>query len=375
MTAVAKVDRLLSQDAYESATELPGRGRSFGCVSDTQLKALSLELGFDQDMERNLELQRSLFYPWGAQLVPKRPAFPSMIGDDHSPYEYSLAFSEGSVELRILFEAQANTPTLTNNQAQALLVNQCLRDDYQVNLQRLEMVRDLFLPAAPQGAFSLWHAVCLNVGQPPQFKAYLNPAVQGLASASDLVHEAMQRLGFGPATEKLIARYRRRGCSLDPISYFSVDLSSSRRARAKIYFAHPGITAEELDRSFEIAPTHTPGQVRHFCDAITARSGSFDAKPLTSCLSFVSENAEPTAITLHVPIAHYAPDDEIASERIISYLKSKGMLAESYSRALKAFSSRPLGRGPGLQSYASERQEANGSRVTVYLSPELFTNY
>lgn len=347
-------------------------GKTYDERSQAQLGALCGALGFDRDREAILELQRFLFSPWGAYTIPAQPAYPSFIGDDHSPYEYSLAFAGNSVELRILFEAQAETPTAAANQEAARAVNGSLRSRFGVDLSRLDRIEDLFLTASPLPPLSLWHAVCLNPGVPAAFKIYLNPAAQGRERAPAVVSEALARLGMSRVCQPLLQRVAWRGAGMDELKYLSLDLSSERHARVKLYFVHHNVTAAELERSFAGAGSHRSGDVESFCRSMVGHVGPFSRKSVTSCFSFVEGKDAPSAVTMHLPIAHYASSDDEIAGRVANYLATHGMASESYTRALAAVAARPLEAGAGLQSYVSYRREKAGLRLTVYLSPELF---
>ncbi|HEY8942762.1 MAG TPA: tryptophan dimethylallyltransferase family protein [Polyangiaceae bacterium] len=350
----------------------PSTNRTYAEVSASQLEALARALGWNaEELQRALDVQDRLFRPWSRQEIPRSAPYPSLIGDDHSPYEYSLAFNRSNVELRILLEAQADVPSARGNLEAAEALNTRLVEHFGVDLSRLNQVRHLFLDRVSP-PFSLWHAVCLNPGRSPEFKIYLNPAVRGASAAPALIDEALTRLGFGSATLDVLKRFARRGTELDEIRYFSLDLSSDAHARVKVYFAHPGATALELDSAFEVAPTHRRGDVLEFCDVISRHHGPFDRKPVTSCLAFVAGQVEPTAVTLHLPIAHYAENDEIIRTRVTEYLAQQGLNRDPYARALQALANRPLATDVGTQSYASFRREKTGIRFTAYLSPELF---
>jgi DMATS type aromatic prenyltransferase len=361
---------LRSQLERSEAPNVPGC--SYDEISGWQLRALCTALDVPHLAEENLELQRSLFEPWGSQRVPASPNYPSCIADDHSPYEYSVAFSGQTAELRILFEAQAKAANPAAIQAAALETNLRLQRRFGLDLSRFDSVSDLFIRQEPAPPFSLWHAVCLNAGRAPEFKLYLNPQVEGRDQASSLITEALGRLGFSRSAQEMFKAVARRGAHLDEVRYFSLDLSSRRDARVKIYFAHHGVTARELERAFSYAPTHAKGDVEDYLQAVAGTNGPFNAKPITTCFAFVAGQDTPSAATLHYPVAHYAYDDESIAQRVSKFLNASGMGSSTYRRVLDALARRPLDDGAGLQSYASYRREGRNLRLTVYLSPELF---
>lgn len=341
-------------------------------VSRAQLLALSHAVGQSKAAENYIELQSALFSPWRARAIPALAPYPSLIGDDHSPYEYSVAYGARGPELRILFEAQAEHPTLANNHAEALLVNQRLRALPGVSLARFERIADLFhVPtrASSQG-FSLWHAACLSPTGRPDIKIYLNPQLHGVEAAREVVEEVFVRLGLSEARVAL-AKLRFRG-QQDELKYISLDLAEHPQARVKVYTCHHQASVAELERSFSVAPSHAEGDVSRYCAIMAPQVASFDQKPVSSCLAFVSGSALPYTATLHLPIAHYAESDAIARRRIDALMEENQMDQLAHARVLRAVARKPLHESSGVQSYASYRREGGRLRLTVYLSPELF---
>lgn len=363
---------MMAPRGAECAYSLGEPGRTFRQVAAQQLRSMCRALGWEDESLRLLQLQSVLFDRWGDYGVPDQPLFPSLIGDDHSPYEYSLAFETGgATELRLLIEAQAKEPAPLNNLAAARQLNAELERLYGADLTRFRLIEDLFLPSEAEAPFLLWHGASVSRGSSPDFKVYLNPAVRGRDRARMLVAEALQRLGFSSSAINALAQLAYRG-DADECTYFSLDLSKSPTARVKVYFAHRHVRASELERAFSSAASHRAGDVTHFCQSVLGGEGPFLQKPLTSCLSFVGGSDAPSAVTLHAPVAHYLEDDAVVAARVSHYLAEQGLPVAKYTAALTAFAHRPLLNGPGLQSYASIRRQPSGMRATVYLSPELF---
>jgi DMATS type aromatic prenyltransferase len=311
--------------------------------------------------------------PWSTREIPARAPYPSLIGDDHSPYEYSVAYGSKGAELRLLFEAQAEQPNLASNHAEALRLNERLRTQLGVSLSRFERVADLFtVPrSATSHGFSLWHAACLSPTGRPDFKIYLNPQLRGPEAAGELVDEVLCRLGLAEARAALL-QLRFRGPQQDELKYISLDLSDEPRARLKIYTCHHQAKPSELERAFAVAPSHRSGDVHEFCATITPHIASFDGKPVSSCLAFVAGSGIPYTATMHLPIAHYTESDAAARRGIDAFMAANQMDQLVHARVLRAIARRPLHESSGVQSYASYRREKSGRRLTVYLSPELF---
>lgn len=313
------------------------------------------------------DLFKIMVAPWGDTCLPARPLWPSDITDDHTPFEFSVAFSQARSELRILVEAQGASPTLASTMAAGLALNQTLAARG-ADLERFRAVEDLFFPGDPVGKFVLWHAASLVPGEAPSFRVYLNPQVQGVARSYALVEEAMHRLGLKDAFPELAAGAR-RSPTRDELRYFSLDLSADSRARVKVYVYHHDATIDDLESAHSVARNHEPGAVAELCEII---AGTRDRLPRSAatCFAFVQGEKAPTA-TLHLPIRFYAENDAVARRRVEDYLARKQIPPAPYRQVLEAVANRPLEAGSGLQTYASLRLGPS-PRVTVYLAPEVF---
>ena len=342
---------------------------TYGQVSCHQLYDLCHAVGMAELARDYLRVQSLLMEPWSEREIPPLAPYPSRIGDDHSPYEYSLQFARDSIELRLLFEAQAAAPSLHANQDAALALNQKLARDYGVDLSRFTRLQDLFCPEDAQGPFSVWHAACFDRSARPDFKIYLNPRVRCGTSAEQLVKEAATRLGLPRSAGALIRRVVAAGA--EPC-YFSLDLAERLGSRIKVYFSHPEATVEELERILALAPGNHPGDVSRFCREISGGTPRFTRKPVCYCFSFRAGVDAPVAVTFHLPVAHYVASDDLIMNRVSAFMASEGLPVDEYRRAVAAMARRDMRTTVGLHSYFSFRREVSGLKATVYLSPELF---
>lgn len=347
----------------------PG-GRTYAnCASDT-LRGICEALDEGASFERHLAIQSRLFDGWGQRVVPEGPLFPSHIGDDHSPYEYSLAFEPGgAVELRLLVEAQAASPTPAAVQAAALRLNSEICEHYRLPLTRFEAVENLFIVDEPR-QFSLWHAVAWKRAGGADFKLYLNPQARGPEHSLALVKEAFERLGL-TRSQPLLDAMLRRG-ERDELKYFSLDLSAAAEARVKVYVAHHDATLEDLETVMRLSPLHRDGDVARFCRQLLGDVRRFAQRAVTTCFSFTASSPLPSAATFHLPISTYLPRDCEALRSVSRVLRRHGADHDSYQRVFAAIARQPPGAGRATQSYASFRRERDGLRLTTYLSPRLF---
>jgi DMATS type aromatic prenyltransferase len=299
--------------------------------------------------------------PWGDARASATSSWPSDITDDHTPFELSLAVDGAEPETRALVEVQAASPSVSENWVAARGLTRRWAPTYGMDLARLDRVADLFEPRPGTPRFALWHGICFGRARAPDFKVYLNPHARSPERARDLVEEAMRRLGFGSA-----APHFPKDARGEDVLYFSLDLSAAPLARVKVYFAHRAGTIDAVEAAVACGPGHAPGRAADFCRAMLRASGPFDRRPILTCLSFVAGDPRPSAVTVHVPVRDYVPNDQAVRDRVCAYLPAEG--AAIYRRALDSFARRPLSWGAGMQTYVSLRLPSR--RVTVYLATE-----
>ncbi|HEY2407634.1 MAG TPA: tryptophan dimethylallyltransferase family protein [Polyangiaceae bacterium] len=315
-----------------------------------------------------------LLSPWGLQPPSVEPLWSSQVGDDHTPFEFSVAFGKRT-ELRILVEPLGTPPGLLSNRDCAFALLDNLATDHQISLERLRRVEDLFLPKDPQGLFAVWLGVSFFDNAPADVKIYLNPEAQGRASAAALVEEAMARLGFSSAWAVIASSIGRRGRELDELKYFSLDLAPRDESRVKVYVRHMLATVEDVEQAASVAHSHRAGDVTEFVTAMGGvGSGTFAGRQPATCLSFVESRGSDAAVaTHHFPVnGGYAPNDAEVAKRIVEYMTKKGLPASTYQATLAAVADRLPKDGIGLQSYCSFRRDGDQVRLTVYYPPELY---
>lgn len=309
----------------------------------------------------------TMVLPWGSAKIPRVPAWPSDIGDDHSPYEFSIALApDQPPSIRFLVEAQGSEPSFTHTRDAALALTERFLE-HGVDLTRFERVRRLFLPDVPNARFALWHAARLSGS--PEVKAYFNPQIAGKERSFELVETAMRTLGFESAWPALLQAAQRTSAA-DEVRYFALDLAAGGAARVKVYLYQRGVTTDHLERMASVRPDCVTGDVTAFCRAMTGSSGPYTEFPLCTYLSFVEGNPIPNEVAVQIPIRFYARNDAVARERILGWMRSRGLSSDVYDAALGALAPRDLGEGPGLNTYVSLRTGTD--RLTVYIATELF---
>lgn len=346
---------------------------SFSSYGAARLRPLATAMGFAGREEEVTQFLQSLIAPWGERLIGSSLGWPSDIGEDHTPYEFSLALGGGEPELRLLLEAQGQAPTLSSFWEAGRALNEVLARDFGADLSRLRQIESIFTPAeGDQAGFAIWHAACLWPSRAPELKIYLNPQLRGRAQAAARVEEALHILGCDRVWPAL-CEAAGRGPTLDEFKYFSLDLKAGARARVKVYLRHHAIDADGLERAMSVARSHQAGDARQLCREILGEEGPFLSKPLATCFALVEgDDTRPSAATLHLPVTHYAHHDQEVQARVSDYLRRHGLPVAQYEQALQAFAVRPLQDGVGLHSYASFRRDQEKPRLTVYFALEAY---
>lgn len=124
-----------------------------------RLTSLCAATGLSAHSADILDLFRDLIDPWGFEPAAQPPPWKSLVVDDHTPFEFSLAIDDAA-ELRILAEPLGKEPSLASNTKAAIELLQRIGRKYGIDLNRFDQIRDLYLPAEldPNAAFSLWIA-------------------------------------------------------------------------------------------------------------------------------------------------------------------------------------------------------------------------
>lgn len=339
----------------------------------TRLSGLMHALGQGRQLSNARRTVELLAGGWSDLPALHAPAWRSDITDDHSPFEFSIAFSADSVAARVLTEPQARSdPSLSASWRVATGIHRSLSQRGEVDLVTYDRIADLFAPSPSADArFCVWHGAALGATEGERFKIYLNPAVHGQQGASGTVAAALARLGLQDAWTAL-TRCGLRGSEVDRPIYFSLDLHDTPGARVKVYVAHSDATAEDLANTLSTAAGHDPCDVRRWCTDLLGGQGPFLARPPITCFAFRLESKELHSVTFHLPVRCYLPDDLTIARQVFRLLGAAQR--DVYGRALRSLSRRPLDSASGLQTYVALRSSPGNEAVTVYLAPEVYSN-
>ena len=303
------------------------------------------------------------------------PPSPSFVCDDHSPVEFSLAFTAGSpVALRLLVEPGWAADNLEENGRLGRQAVEALAARRDFSTEPLRRVGDLFFSPVMRGSFALWCAMDLRRDLTTGVKVYLDPQAHGRERSSQVTEEALNRFGFGRAWPAFQERVLQRGPGRDEIRFFALDLGRWRTPRVKVYVAHHDITATRMRTVSRLLPGAPAEEAVEFCRAVGGDAGRFARRPLVSCLSYTGRDAtHPSGFTVHVPVRDHVPDDGVARDRAKAVLRRYGMDSGVVDAACAAMTSRRPSDGVGLIAYVSLVQSTwQPPRVNVYFSPEAY---
>jgi len=306
--------------------------------------------------------------------VSAPPAWRSDVADDHSPFEFSIAYNENEPPaLRVLAEALAPTPGVAANMSAAYRFLRAQARRYGLSTRRLDAVRDLFAAARPQGDFALWLSLVFRNGRQPEFKVYFNPELRGPGRASEVVAEAFGRLGLSRSYQSMLRNCIRPGelGRRDRLSFFALDLHDTPQARVKLYVSHHDARAEDVARAAAVVDGVDPAEVADFC-AVAGRTDRFAGRPLVGSYTLTGGVDKPVGYSIYVPIRSYVGDDQEARERVLPLLDRYRFEPAVLDRAIAAVTDRPLAGGVGLLAHVSLRLGPPRPGMTVYLSSEAY---
>jgi DMATS type aromatic prenyltransferase len=339
--------------------------------ASSRLRMLCYAARFGDETTKVVETFRSLISPWGDRSRVQSSDWVSDISDDNTPIEFSVAIAGEKVEVRVLFEPQADVPTVAAHREVGIDFNERLENEFGASLHQFRKLKDIFLPKNMQGPFAVWSSAVFSPGKAPAFKAYLNPQAQGVEEAPEVVLEGLARLGLRHTWQNLTKTVLRRGPELDELKYFALDLSKDAEARVKVYVRHHATTAEELEVASSAASSYVRGETLDFVRSIRGNSDRLRERAPFTCSSFVgTERNHPLATTIYVPVCAYANDDAAVLDRVRTYMDERQMPSSTYESIVWGFANRPLTEGVGMQPWIALRRFDTVTRMTIYLATE-----
>lgn len=340
-------------------------GATLGQLAAEKLNAICSTLGLEKQQAPMLELVDCLLDDWARAPLKESPYWSSDITDDGTPFEYSVAFSAGRRQLRLLVEAQSSTPSPTSTWNAGLLLNQRLAERFGATLEGFEEVRSLFAPTGSSSArFLLWHGAVPNGSESPLIKVYLNPTLSGGPRTAKVVTcQALERLGLVRARNFAESAFTHEL----PI-YFSLDLLPMGRARVKVYTALVDWKLETIAARVAECSGIAATQALDWLNDLTQEQRQTQ-RPILACYNFRTDQNGPD-LTVHVPVRCYAQTDAESvtrASRLLSRPDALGLL-NAVQRMARG---RPMNHG--ALTYVSVKYDEAEPTVTAYLAPQAYT--
>ncbi|RKT87519.1 aromatic prenyltransferase, DMATS type [Saccharopolyspora antimicrobica] len=344
---------------------------TLGELAKRQLKNLCDVLGIDKTSPP--QLLGELLGPVAARPLSEPPLWPSGVADDATPLEFSVQFEDsGARHLRIHLERLAGRPSPAANLQAAKDLTAELADRYDLAVERLHAVQDIFTSDDPQSWFSWAFSLIFDEAGNPSFKLYFNTDMHGAGAAQQVVSDAFERLGMTSASE-LVSTYALRREGKDLPTFFAIDLDRSAQARVKLYFRQLDARPADAEHAAAAVPGVDRNTIREFCATLAPGVERFCGRPLMSSYSFLEGDPEkPSNYSLYLPIRDYVPHDAVARERAAEHLRHHGFDLAALDDSLGALTDRPLDARAGLLAHVSLRLTQDRLGTSLYFSSEAY---
>ncbi|MEU7640133.1 tryptophan dimethylallyltransferase family protein [Streptomyces sp. NPDC039016] len=309
--------------------------------------------------------------PWGR--LPVSQLEYSDVSPDGSPLEFAVDLSSREAVIQIAVEPMATQlgQSFADRSSAAHEAVERLEAAFGVPTDQWEAIADVLLPRDGGQGHALMLGAELRASAPPSFKVWLYPGVLGTDRAPEVVFEALSRLGLQSSCSAL-ARHAARGFDTDMPILFSLDLTTEREPRTKVYFRHYDCGPDMLARHLSIYPGFHSDRVSALGHALEGTGSMAGEQPPVTCLAFRrSRGPDPIGVTAYVPLwTCPAHDGEIRS-RVAASLMAEGVRTGRYEAALHEVTARHLDTGRGIHNYISWQPGSGRPRMKVYFSPEL----
>lgn len=339
-------------------------------ICGRQLRDICLAAGLMEQQGQIVTLFDTICGVAGLRQLPLQPRW-SGVTDDCTPIEFSAAFDTGETRVRFLIEAQDDPASPASYWHAGERLGAHLATMKDIRLEPLMAISDLFSPTDPNALFAIWHAMEFRKNGPRLCKIYLNPAARGRDTARTAVLAALDRLGFGHASDGLLKLLN----SDDVITHLAIDLVSAAQARVKVYARHFRAAPVDFDRRAEAIGAKGGLDFADVCEVICRSADVLWQRPVMTCYHLTTADlTTPAAMTLYLPLYPHASSDQVAAERITALLSQAGFGTSIYRSIADRLIAASRG-SVGIHTYVGYKRIA-GARgeglVTTYFSPSLF---
>ncbi|MFE4370995.1 hypothetical protein ACFRMN_22660 [Streptomyces sp. NPDC056835] len=327
---------------------------------------LGLGPAFDASAEETVSV---LFGGWGHRSTrgPAEPGLPSA----PAPFEYSLVLSGDRVDVRLFYRplAAAGPTTAEASWDEGRRTLAELERRGVAHLHRAKELSDLFRPRSARATFGMCLAASAGARGIARVKVYFDTFAAGTGHHRELIGEALNRLGHGPAWT-WVREHDPAGVAALMPAIFALDLQESADARVKFYTTVHERSAAELAARASALSDAAGRTAADFVERMAVEGSAAlagDGLRPTLCWSMTSHRRDrPDDATLYLPSNLYTPSRGDITGRLRTALAPG--LFRRVERLISQCAETAPGEGPENPFHWVGTKLLRDDSLTLYLS-------
>ncbi|MFJ9590009.1 hypothetical protein [Streptomyces acidicola] len=288
-----------------------------------------------------------------------------------APFEYSLVLSGDRVDVRLFYRPLAaagpTTAEVSWDAARRTLAE--LERRGLAHLHRAQDLGDLFRPRSPQATFGTCLAASAGERGIARVKVYYDTFAAGTGHHQELIGDALNRLGHGPAWT-WVRHHDPAGVAALMPAVFALDLQESADARVKFYTTVHEHSAAELAARASALSDAAGRAAADFVERMAVEGSAALAgagRRPTLCWSMTSRRPDrPADATLYLPSNLYAPSTKDITSRLRTALAPN--LFRRVERLVSQCAETAPDDGPGNPFHWVGTKLLRNEPLTFYLS-------
>lgn len=325
-------------------------------------------LGFPKEQQKEmLKLIEEIWGKYDNYTIGNSP-YHSFGSAEGAPIEFQICWDPEGPSFRFGSDSFALDHSTENNASEFYNTTRKLSNYEGVNCESSLAMEDYFKNG---GRFGIGgHVVQWRKGGKPSFKIYfLHQPDQG----DENLENALKQLNAIEPWEAIKAHFKKLGFSRPMCGALSLDMKDpDKKSRVKMYIAHDGHTAQEIDEISTIAKNYIPRAFEKAIVSTTGKSRDWEHPPVTY-FSFFPGESVPSASLIFIPLAANLENDAVAIERCNDFLELEGdqkNFVKGMKEVFKAFSHKPLEDSKTLNFLAY----IPGKQFSLNIGPGIFDN-
>ena len=323
--------------------------------------AMPVELG-----AQTTEMLRGLLPVWAGEKIGAAPRQPSYVAEDGFPAEISVNWSGARPELRVLFDCPPGVLDGHSRYASGRWIG--AGPGARVASRRFRRVSELFTARAGRPSSApVWHSMALRPPNRVIHKTYFGLFAWPAEERDIAVGAAMERLGMAAAwadARRRVAQDADRHGDRE-IEFFALDLASTARARAKIYYRNHDADVHEMNRMASVALSHDAEKGLAAYRALAGARAGAGEEALT-CLAFHGGVDHATEATTYLRMPSLTSSDREAVDRTSALLRREHVDPLPFEALAAALAPGPLEDSAGMLELVSHRTARGRGDITTY---------